>query len=64
MSAQPMAPQEAFLRFARGIAFHSPDHGTHRLYERIKGLARVELPDTTPDEYQRLMREIARIAGV
>lgn len=64
MSARPIDPHDAFLRLARSLAFNSPDHGSHRLYERLKGLARAEFQDLTPDEYQRLMRELAQIAGV
>lgn len=64
MSANPVDPTAAFLADARMIAFRAGDHGTHRLYERLKGLLQARLPGLDWREHERLTRELARIAGV
>lgn len=65
MAAQPLpTPFDAFMREAREIAFFSADHGTHRLYERLKSRYQARFPEHPPELYERTMRELARLAGV
>jgi len=64
MSAQPIDPRSAFLRLAREIAFQSPDHGSDRLYVRLKGMYYASGIIESPVDYEVTMRELAQIAGV
>lgn len=65
MSALPsLDPLGRFMDTARAIAFNAADHGTHRLYERLKGSYQVQLPEHDHETYERVTRELARLAGV
>lgn len=55
---------EVFIRDARAIAFRSADHGSYALYERLKGLAAARLPGIDSAQYERVVRELARVSGV
>jgi len=64
MSAQLEHPVDAFMRDARAIAFVAADHGTHSLYERLKGMFVASFPDASSSEYEWAMQRLARMAGV
>lgn len=55
---------DLFLRDARTIAFAAADHGEYPLCERLKLMAKDRLPAVDSAEYERVMRQVARIAGV
>ena len=64
MSARPIDPLDAFIREARVIAFHAADHGSWRLYERLKATYQARFPEHDHVQHERTVRELARIAGV
>lgn len=57
-------PVERFLAFVAVI--HAGRHAgaDWTLYERLKRDFVRQCPDATPDEYERVMRAVARAAGV
>lgn len=57
-------PLAEFMREARTIAFRAADHGSHRLYERLKGMYLARFQDHPPALYERTCRELAKMAGV
>jgi hypothetical protein len=64
VSAQLIDQRKAFLALAREIAFQSPDHGSHRLYARLKAMYEAAGIVERDDEYEATARELARMAGV
>ncbi|MBP6564019.1 MAG: hypothetical protein KA200_00240 [Burkholderiales bacterium] len=57
-------PLAAFMAEARAIAFHAADHGTRALYERLKALLQVRVPDLDWRGFEAATLKLARIAGV
>ncbi len=64
MSAIAPDPVAVFRANARQIAFCAADHGTYRLYERLKRMYDAQFPAADWQERERAMRELARMAGV
>jgi hypothetical protein len=57
-------PVERFLAFVAGIAAVRHGGPSWPMYERLKGDFLRQCPDATPQEYERVMRAVARAAGV
>lgn len=55
---------ERFLAFVAGIAAVRHGGPSWPMYERLKGDFLRQCPDATPQEYERVMRAVARAAGV
>jgi hypothetical protein len=64
VSAQLEHPLDAFMRDARTISFAAADHGTWRLYERLKGMLEARCPALDSREYEWATQKLARMAGV
>lgn len=61
----PVSGLPAFRRRLAWISAHRPTGGADfSLYERLKGELVRDVPDLSPREYDSVVREIARVAGV
>lgn len=59
-----LSPLERQIKNALAIGFRREKSADWALYERLKAEATAALPDLSPEQYTRLMRAIAKAAGV
>ena len=57
-------PVERFMSFLATVSASRDDGPSWALYERLKRDFVRQCPDATPQEYERVMRAVARAAGV
>jgi hypothetical protein len=64
MKTAEISPVERRVRLVRGLGLSRIDTPDYRLYERLKAEFVRDFPAASQAEYERVMREIARVGGV
>lgn len=57
-------PFARFMFLASVTAFNAHDHGTWELYERLKAAYLERFPEHDPKQYDEVVGQLARMAGV